>query len=209
MYPRREVNDSLRSCPKGLNTTLGHRRTLKPPFWLRKSVPSGQNLSRSLSRKLVPRNPSVSGFQIHTLSCSSLPSCIALHVFCPGNEDAVSTACPPSHHLAAAVPLRPTSTTKTTMPTLAPIPARQNGRQNERPRTPNRPGTSSSSKENEVSSKNSAPLADYVCVGFRREWSVVLTWKFGVSDPRRLLREGRFWFSLSGTQLGHWRDRGC
>ncbi|PUU84361.1 hypothetical protein B9Z19DRAFT_4627 [Tuber borchii] len=44
------------------------------------------------------------------------------------------------------------------MPTLTPLPVRQNGRTIDRPRTPSRPSTSSSSKENESSSNGSAPL---------------------------------------------------
>lgn len=127
------------------------------------SVPAGEV---RIQRAVFEPQPVTQGTPL--LLSPRFTPCITLHAF-PGNEDVASTACPTSHHLAAAVNLKSRSITKTTMPTLAPIPARQNGRQSERPRTPNRPGTSSSSKENEVSLKNSAPLADYVCVNFERE----------------------------------------
>ncbi|KAH0613167.1 uncharacterized protein H6S33_009547 [Morchella sextelata] len=71
------------------------------------------------------------------------------------------------------------------MPTLTPIPVRQNGRQIERPRTPSRPSTSSSSKENEASSKNSAPLADYTlgdCLGKGAFGSVYRALNWGTGE---------------------------
>ncbi|KAL7268257.1 Protein kinase of the Mitotic Exit Network [Rhizina undulata] len=70
------------------------------------------------------------------------------------------------------------------MPTLAPIPARPNGRPNERPRTPSRPSTASSSKENEGPTP-SGPLADYIlgdCLGKGAFGSVYRALNYGTGE---------------------------